>query len=247
MKFAIIADIHANLEALRGCLAHAGERGARRFAFLGDLVGYGADPAAVLEIVAEHASRGAVVVKGNHDEAVAGDKRGYFNEAAKAAIEWTRSALGAGQRELLASLPFVVREGDICFVHASAVAPERWEYVDSASAAERSAAAAAKPYTFCGHVHRQMLYGIGAQGRMVAFDPHPGVAIPVRANRAWLAIAGSAGQPRDGDPAAAYALADPQAQTITFHRVAYDNIAAARKIRRAGLPEALAWRVERGV
>ena len=202
---------------------------------------------AVLEIVAAHAARGAVVVKGNHDEAVAGAKREYFNEAARAAIDWTRSALGAGQRELLASLPLIVREADACFVHASAAAPQRWEYVDSASAAARSAAAAAKPYTFCGHVHRQMLYGVDAHGRMVAFDPHPGVAIPARANRAWLAIAGSVGQPRDGDPSAAYALADPEAGTITFHRVAYDNVAAARKIRRAGLPEALAWRVERGV
>jgi diadenosine tetraphosphatase ApaH/serine/threonine PP2A family protein phosphatase len=210
------------------------------------VVGYGADPAAVLDIVAEHAARGAVVVKGNHDEAVAGSKRGYFNETADTAIEWTRATLSGPQREMLSSFPLVVREGNACFVHASAAAPERWEYVDSAAAAERSAAAAAKPYTFCGHVHRQVLYGIDAHGRMVAFHPHPGVAIPVRANRAWLAIAGSVGQPRDGDPSAAYALADTDRQTITFHRVAYDSAAAARKIREAGLPETLAWRVERG-
>jgi diadenosine tetraphosphatase ApaH/serine/threonine PP2A family protein phosphatase len=201
----------------------------------------------VLEVVADHAARGAVVVKGNHDEAVVELKRGYFNETAAAAIGWTRAALGQAHKDFLASLPLVLNEAQVCFVHASAAAPERWEYVDSPAAAERSATAAARPYTFCGHVHRAMLYGADAHGRMVDFRPHPGVAIPVRASRAWLAIPGSAGQPRDGDPAAAYALFDPKAQAITFHRVAYDHQAAARKIRAAGLPEAIAYRVERGV
>lgn len=214
---------------------------------MGDLVGYGADPAAVLDVVAEHASRGAVVVKGNHDEAVVEVKRGYFNDTAAAAIGWTRANLGEAHKKFLASLPMVVNEAETCFVHASAAAPARWEYVDSSAAAERSAQSAARPYTFSGHVHRPALYGADARGRMVAFRPHPGVAIPVRSSRAWLAIPGSVGQPRDGDPAAAYALFDLQAQALTFHRVAYDHLAAARKIRAAGLPEAIAYRVERGV
>ena len=118
--------------------------------------------------------------------------------------------------------------------------------MDSAGAAERSASAAGRPYTFSGHVHRQMLYGAGASGRMVAFHPRAGITIPVRGNRAWLAIAGSVGQPRDGDPSAAYAVADLEAQEITFHRVPYDNVETARKVRAAGLPESLAWRVGRG-
>ena len=245
MVLALLADIHANLEALRSCLAHAGARGAGRFAFLGDLVGYGADPAAVLDIVGEHVARGAVVVKGNHDDAVSG-AGGYFNEAAAAAIAWTRAAITPGQRAFLESLPLCIREDAICFVHASAAAPRRWDYVDSAGAAERSALAAGTPYTFCGHVHHQVLYGEDARRRMIAFQPQAGVAIPVRPHRAWLAIVGSVGQPRDGNPAAAYALADLEANSITFHRVPYDNHAAARKIRAAGLPEMLAFRLERG-
>jgi diadenosine tetraphosphatase ApaH/serine/threonine PP2A family protein phosphatase len=243
---ALIADVHANLEALRACLAHAGERGAGRFAFLGDMVGYGADPGAVVDLVAQHAARGAIVVKGNHDEAAAEDHDRYFNEAAAAAIRWTRDALSADQKEFLAALPLLVRDGRACFVHASAAAPARWEYVDSPASAELSAGASATPYTFSGHVHRQTLYGVGANGRMVAFRPRAGVPIPMNANRAWLAIAGSVGQPRDGDPSAAYALADLDAQRITFHRVPYDNAEAARKVRAAGLPEALAYRLERG-
>ncbi len=246
MSLALLADIHSNLEALRSCLAHAQAQGARRYAFLGDLVGYGADPAAVLDIVAEHASRGAVVVKGNHDEAVVADG-GYLNESAAAAIAWTRGAISPAHRQFLESLPLCIREEAACLVHASADAPQRWDYVDSASAAEKSSRAAARPYTFSGHVHHQVLYGSDAQGRMIAFHPRAGVQIPISPLRAWLAIAGSVGQPRDGNAAACYALADMGAKSITFHRVAYDHHAAARKVRAAGLPEILAYRLERGI
>jgi len=246
MALALLADIHSNREALEACLAHARSRGAERFAFLGDLVGYGADPSAVVEIVAGEAARGAVVVKGNHDAAIA-RQDAYLNESARAAIDWSRTVLSPAHCEFLAALPLVVREEKVCFVHASAVAPERWSYVDSAGAAERSSHAAERPYTFSGHVHDQVLYGEDARGRMIAFAPQPGVAIPARPNRNWLALAGSVGQPRDGLPSAAYALVDLARGRITFHRVPYDNLAAAAKVRAAGLPEVLAYRLERGV
>jgi diadenosine tetraphosphatase ApaH/serine/threonine PP2A family protein phosphatase len=245
MVLALLADIHSNLEALEACLAHAQGRGASEFAFLGDLVGYGADPGAVIDIISGHASRGAVVVKGNHDAAISGSK-GYLNEAAAAAIVWSRRVLSPQHRAFLDELPLCVRRGPSCFVHASAASPERWDYIDSPGAAERSARAAATPYTFCGHVHEQVLYAQGIGHRMIAFRPQPAIAIPFGAHRAWLAIVGSAGQPRDGNPAACYTLADLEAKSITFHRVAYDNFAAARKIRAAGLPEILAYRLERG-
>ena len=245
MPIALLSDIHANLEALQACLAHARERGARRFAFLGDLVGYGADPAAVLDIVAEHAWRGAVVVKGNHDEAISGPTQ-YLNEAAAAAIAWSRTVLSAAHLAFLDQLRLCVLEEPACYVHASAAAPQRWDYVDSPGAAERSARAAGTAYTFSGHVHYQMLYGEDARGRMVGFEPRPGVVIPVRPRRAWLALVGSVGQPRDGNPAAAYAIADFESMSLTFHRVPYDHHAAARKVRAAGLPDSLAYRLERG-
>jgi len=246
MAIALLADIHSNLEALEACLAHARSRGVERFVFLGDLVGYGADPAAVVEIVAGFAERGAVVVKGNHDAAIA-RRDGYLNEAATAAIEWSRTALSPGHREFLESLPLIVREQDACFVHGSASMPERWNYVDSAGAAETCAQAAERPYTFCGHVHDQVLYGEDARGRMIRFVPRPGATVPASGRRKWLALAGSVGQPRDGNPSAAYVTADLPKGSITFHRVPYDNLAAAAKIRAAGLPEALAYRLERGV
>ncbi len=243
---ALLSDIHGNLEALNACLSHARGRGATRFAFLGDLVGYGADARGVVEVVVRYAAEGAVVLKGNHDEAIEGSG-GYFNEAARAAIEWARETLTPDQKRFLAALPLVVRQGEVCYVHASAAAPERWDYIDSPSAARRCADAAMLAYTFCGHVHDQVLYFEGAHGRMKEFRPVPGTPIPVRDHRRWVTIVGSVGQPRDRNPSAAYTLFDVERREVTFCRVGYDAGAAADKIRMAGLPGSLAIRVESGI
>jgi diadenosine tetraphosphatase ApaH/serine/threonine PP2A family protein phosphatase len=239
--FALLADIHANLEALDACLEHARHVGATRYAFLGDLVGYGADPQRVVETVMRHAAEGAVVVRGNHDAAVIKTEPGMSDGAAEAR-DWTRGALDAAARAWLGSLPLCVREDRFCFVHASAASPARWEYVDDAPRAQKSVDAAGTTYTFSGHVHHQALYFQATPGKMNKFLPVPGSAVPVPGHRRWLAIVGSAGQPRDGNPAAAYALFDIARETITFHRVPYDYLTAARKIRAAGLPDLLSWR-----
>ena len=246
MRIALLSDIHANLGALNACLRHAGDHGAQRFAFLGDFVGYGADPAEVMEIVVRYAAEGAVVLKGNHDQAV--EKiAGYFNDAAMAALDWARKMLSAEQKRFLASLPLVVRDGTVCYVHASAASPERWDYIDSPSAAKRCSEAAKASYTFCGHVHDQLLYFENPRGRMSEFRPVPSTAIPVRSHRRWVAIVGSVGQPRDRNPAAAYTLFDPALEQVTFYRVPYDAAASAERVRRCGLPESLAYRVELGI
>ena len=246
MPIALLSDVHSNLEALQACLRHARECGAARYAFLGDLVGYGADPQAAVGIVRRFAADGAIAVKGNHDEAM--EKRaGYMNDATRDSIEWTREALDGTHKGYLAELPLLVRDEDMCFVHAAAASPARWDYVDGPAAARRSAEAAQAAYVFCGHVHEQLLYFESAQGKWTPFRPTPGRAVPVSRRRRWLAIVGSVGQPRDGRATAAYALFDPQREQITFHRVPYDHLAAARKIRQAGLPEFHAFRVERGV
>jgi diadenosine tetraphosphatase ApaH/serine/threonine PP2A family protein phosphatase len=246
LLIALLSDIHANLEALEACLRHAKDRGVQRYAFLGDLVGYGADAAAVVDIVARHAGEGAVVLMGNHDQAV-DQSAAYFNDAAQAALDWARATLSAEQKRFLAALPLISRDGDVCYVHASAASPERWEYVDSPSAARRCADAAAASYTFCGHVHDQVLYFEGTGGRMKEFRPAAGTPIPVPGHRRWVAIVGSVGQPRDRNPSAAYALFDLAKRQVTFCRVAYDASTAAGKIRKAGLPGSLAVRVESGI
>jgi diadenosine tetraphosphatase ApaH/serine/threonine PP2A family protein phosphatase len=246
MKLALLADVHSNLEALEACLAHARGMGADRYAFVGDLVGYGADPAAVLEIVAAHADRGAVVVRGNHDAAVVDAKADTMHRAAEEAVAWTRARLSPAHLEFLAGLPLLVRDENRVFVHASADAPEQWNYVTDPLHAARSLDAAAASYVFSGHVHEPVLYYTGAAERPVAFKPIPAVPIPVPPRRRWLAIVGSAGQPRDGNTAACYAMLDAARATLTYQRVPYDWAAAAAKIRAAGLPERLALRLARG-
>lgn len=246
MKLALFADIHSNLEAITACLAHAQALGADRFAFLGDLVGYGADPVAVLELIQQYAADGAVVVLGNHDAAALGRPDGSLNSSAQAVIAWTKTQLGERQRAFLGGLPLCVRDDHILFVHASAVAPGQWIYITGANEAEKSMKAGDAGYIFCGHVHEQKLYFMGAHGRPMPFQPVPGTPIPTGKHRQWLAIVGSAGQPRDRDNKACYALADLARATLTFYRVPYDHGFAAQKIRSAGLPERLALRLERG-
>lgn len=246
MKLALFADIHSNLEALTACLAQAKALGAERYAFLGDLVGYGADPVAVLELIEQHASEGAVVVLGNHDAAALGRYVRGLSTSAQAAITWTQQRLGERQRTFLAGLPLTVREENIVFVHASAAAPEHWTYVTGARQAAQSMQAANTGLVFCGHVHEQRLYYMGADAQPMPFRPVAGTPIPTGKHRQWLAIVGSAGQPRDRNPAACWALADLERARLTFFRVAYDHASAAGKIRSAGLPERLALRLERG-
>jgi diadenosine tetraphosphatase ApaH/serine/threonine PP2A family protein phosphatase len=242
---ALLSDIHSNIEALEACLRHARENGAERFAFLGDLVGYGADPQAVVDLIEKYAAEGSVVVKGNHDAAVEASDA-YMNEDAAEAISWTRGALSDRGKAFLAQLPLCVKDGAVCYVHASADNPAEWPYVDGLEAAVASIVAAQTAYTFSGHVHDQALYFLLPTGKISLFRPTPGSPVPVPPHRRWLAIVGSVGQPRDRNPAAAYALFDEAKATITFHRIPYDNAAAARKIRAAGLPESLAWRLETG-
>lgn len=245
VRAALFADIHGNLAALEACLRDARARGAERFVFLGDLVGYGPDPAAVVDLL--RAIPGAIVVKGNHDEAIAVEpKTRDLNDIAYAVVAWTRQALSPEQRAYLASLPLIVREDEQCFVHASADRPERWEYVADAAAAKRSLDAAGCPYVFSGHVHDPVLYFTTPAGKTVEFRPTPGSPVPAPARRRWLAIPGSVGQPRDGNPKAAYALFDRDGETMTFFRVPYDHAAVGARIRTLGLPALLAERLERG-
>lgn len=214
---------------------------------MGDLVGYGADPVAVLELIEAHAEKGAIVLLGNHDAAALGDDVRGLNAQASVSAAWTRRQLRKRQHAFLRSLPLAVRDEERLFVHASAAVPERWTYVSGPRQATLSLQATDAAAVFCGHVHEQRLYFMSAAERATPFRPTPGAPVPMGRQHRWLAVVGSAGQPRDRNAAAAYALADLARQRITFFRVPYDFEAAAQKIRRAGLPERLARRLERGV
>jgi len=248
VKLALLSDLHANLRAFEACVAHARAAGATRFAFLGDLVGYGAEPAAVLERVMGLAADGAIVLRGNHDDAARqapAQERTTEDQSAR----WTHARLAPAHQDFLSGLPLTALEADTLLVHASAHEPQQWNYVDRPPLAERCLEAARAHWgarrVFCGHVHEQRLYYRGADGRLLAFAPAPGVALPLAAHREWVALVGSVGQPRDGDPRAMYALLDAAAGRLAFHRVAYDHAGAAAAVRAAGLPEGFAQRLER--
>jgi diadenosine tetraphosphatase ApaH/serine/threonine PP2A family protein phosphatase len=245
MKLALLADIHANIEALEACLADAAARGAQRLVFLGDLVGYGADPEAVVARVRPFADAGAVVLRGNHDEAARLGPRGFSKLAAEA-MGWTQSRLDDETKGWLAGLPLTHAEEDRLYVHADASDPEAWHYVTDATAARRSLEATTARLTFCGHTHTPALFGLTATGKLAPHTPAPDAPIPLLQPRRWLAVLGAVGQPRDGNPAACYGLLDTAAAECAWVRVPYDVAGAAAKIRAAGLPMALAERLARG-
>ncbi len=242
MLTAIFADIHSNREAFDACLADARRRGAEHFAFLGDLVGYGADPGYVVDRVAEFREAGALVVQGNHDAAIAIPQEN-MNSYARAALDWTRDKLNAAQKDFLAGLPLTAESGETLFVHAEAYNPTHWTYISRASEAERSMRSTDKRVTISGHIHRPHLYHMTPHKPSSCFVPQADVPILLAKSHKWHAILGSVGQPRDEIPSAAYAIYDDRSALLTFQRAPYDIERAARKIKAAGLPAILSARL----
>ncbi len=246
-RIGLFADLHSNLEAFEACISKAEELGVTRMVFLGDLVGYNADPVALIDRIGDLvASKKAIAILGNHDEAIFKDTRNQMNASANAAIEWTKSQLNDSHVQFLKNLPLIVHEDNICFVHASAHNPGDWNYVTDSMSAWRCTQNSGKSYTFVGHAHEQALFYQSAVGKLIRFAPHPGDEIPVLQHRQWVGVVGSLGQPRDGNPEACFAVFEPSAQVLTFHRVPYDHFLAAEKVRLAGLPESLANRLITG-
>jgi len=246
MKLALITDLHANRDAVEAVMVHSATQGAQRLAFLGDLVGYGPEPSWVVDFVMEHVRQGAIAVMGNHDCAVVAGPPPTMAPQAREVIDWTRRQLDKEQLTFLSRLPMSVRDADRLFVHANAFAPDQWAYVVNRMEAIRSLHSTESRFTFCGHVHEPKLFHLASSGKAGEFVPVPGVPIPLSPQRQWLAIPGSTGQPRDGNPAACYAMFDIATSNLTFHRVPYDHEAVAAKVLAAGLPERLAARLING-
>jgi len=242
---AIFTDIHGNREALEACLARARHHPIDRYVFLGDLVGYGADPGFVIDTVQDFASRGAIALLGNHDSAAIGNAEN-MNDVATLAIEWTRQQLNDDQRNFLKRLPLIAEDSDRLYVHASAATPASWDYVLDERGASRSLMATQAVVTFCGHTHLPALFFMTAAAKIGSFEPGAGVAMPLNPQRRWVAVIGAVGQPRDRNSAACYALYDDGPRTLTYMRVPYDVNTAAQKIRDAGLPSFLAARLALG-
>ena len=238
MRVALLSDIHANLVALEAVLAAVGAVDA--VWVTGDTVGYGPDPADVLALLRE---RRATLVQGNHDRAVAtGDGLDLFHDRAADAARMHAAWLSAEDRDALAALPTVIREERFTLCHGSLRDP-LWEYVTTRAEAQATIALATTPYTCCGHTHVPAMF-VTEGARMRAFTPTAEKPYPLGVGT--LLNPGSVGQPRDGDPRAAYAILD-DGGSVTFYRASYQIDETQRRIRSRGLPEMFADRLAFGV
>ncbi|MHC4820145.1 MAG: metallophosphoesterase family protein [Planctomycetota bacterium] len=236
MRYAVISDIHSNLEALEAVLADAEEQGIDQYLSTGDIVGYGADPVACLERV-----RGLdpLVVAGNHDWAVAGRlSLDFFNAYAKDAVVWTRERLTKDDLQWLHDLPLTARTEHITLVHATVANPEHFDYLLTAYDASLSLKALESPLCFVGHSHVPITF---ADNGALTFSFAS--RIELKGMLKAIVNAGSVGQPRDGNPHASYGVYDTDGHIIDVRRVEYDVSAAARKIAAAGLPSVLGERL----
>ena len=245
MRAAVISDIHSNRQALETVLGAVDEVGVDQVWCLGDMVGYGADPDACTALVRE---RSSLCLVGNHDLAVLGALDiSTFSEAAAAAVEWTRENVSDETLEFLASVEPDAARGEVHLSHASPRDPV-WEYVLSTDQADAGLDAQEERIGLIGHSHIALFFvraAAKARGHTQGAQAADGAELEI-ADGEWLLNPGSVGQPRDGDPHAAWLELDTERWLARYHRVGYDIEAAAAAIRAAGLPEVLAERLEVG-
>ena len=246
MRYLVLTDIHANLEALDACLVDARSRGYDKTLVLGDLVGYGADPNAVIERI--RSLKPMAIVRGNHDKVASGlEQAEGFNAVAKSAAKWTLDVLQPEYREWLAALPegpiYIDELVEIC--HGSPFNEDA--YIFDELDAVRALKTSSRPLCLFGHTHYPVTFELSAD----AFD----TLVPTTASVAelwlkegakYLVNPGSVGQPRDGDPRAAYAIVDTRRRCVELLRLTYPVEGAQDKVIRAGLPEVLAQRLAVG-
>jgi predicted phosphodiesterase len=239
MKHAVIADIHGNLEAFGVVLKDAQEQKCTHYTCVGDVVGYGANPKECLDIVRE---MGMPCVKGNHDEFCSSeDDLEGFNPHAAEAVTWTRKQLSPDDRQWLRDLKYVRLVASFSMVHATLDGPQRWGYVFDKLMAAASFTYQNTAVCFFGHTHVPVAFvrdSVVRGGTYSKFRVEPG--------RKYFVNVGSVGQPRDGNPRAAYVIYDLEEGTIELRRLDYDIPKAQQKILAAGLPERLATRLALG-
>jgi diadenosine tetraphosphatase ApaH/serine/threonine PP2A family protein phosphatase len=245
LRVAVLSDVHSNQPALETVLAAIDEAGVEELWCLGDVVGYGAQPDACAELIRERCD---VCLVGNHDLAVLGGLDiSSFSEAAATAVEWTREQASEGTLEFLRGLePGGSREG-VGLFHASPRDPV-WEYVLSIDQAEAGLDLQEERVGLIGHSHVSLFFcqpDEAKPGETQGAQAGDGALLNLESG-SWLLNPGSVGQPRDGDPRAAWLELDTEEWTAHFHRVPYDVATAAETILAAGLPSQLAERLEAG-
>lgn len=241
MKYAILSDVHGNLEAFQAVLKDLTQEKVDQTFFLGDSVGYGADPNQCIELLQ---GLTPFAVTGNHDWATVGlIEYSYFNPLAKTAIEWTTKELTVSHQEFLKKLPLMQNHHNLTLVHATPYKPAEWDYIFSSQEASLSFQHHEQQICFIGHSHVPIAFEQDEEGKTYALtdttftlsDPHR-----------YIINVGSVGQPRDGDPRAAYGIYNRDDSHFTLKRIPYNIEYAQKKIIEAGLPHFLALRLALG-
>jgi diadenosine tetraphosphatase ApaH/serine/threonine PP2A family protein phosphatase len=246
MRYLVLTDIHANLEALDACTADARARGFDRTLVLGDVVGYGADPNAVIGRV--QALDPVAIVRGNHDKVAAGlEWAEGFNHVARSAAHWTLDVLTPEHRAWLANLPEgpAIVDDLIEICHGSPFDEDA--YIFNELDAARALGVARRPLCIFGHTHHPVTFVL-CNGALDSLEPSAAAEaqVPLVDGSKYLLNPGAVGQPRDGDPRAAYAIVDEERKRVELYRLPYAIDATQDKVVKAGLPEVLAQRLAVG-
>ncbi len=244
MRYAIIADIHANLAAFKAVLEDIEIQGSvDKLWCLGDVVGYGPDPHECIELLRQ---TNHVCVAGNHDWAATGKiDTGNFNTAAAEAAHWTAEHLTRSDVSYLANLPLVIEEEEFTLVHGSPREPI-WEYVISVGIARENFSRFKSPYCLVGHSHIPQIFSLDEDGNCSASRFSRNIKLVLGINR-LIINPGGVGQPRDGNPQASYAIYDSEAKTVRLRRVPYDIASTQDKMVKSGLPMRLVARLSYGM
>jgi diadenosine tetraphosphatase ApaH/serine/threonine PP2A family protein phosphatase len=241
MRYAIISDIHSNLEALNRVLLEIEKRKIDKIMCLGDLVGYGPNPNECIEIVGEIADK---VIAGNHDYGCLYEEElQYFNSAAREVCEWTGRILTVRSKKYLQGLDLKERESDFLMVHSSPGVPKEWIYITSVSVAVMEFNNFDEKICFVGHTHIPVTF----TERGGKYGVIEASMFEIKPNMRYIINVGSVGQPRDGDKRASFCIYDTATRIIEIIRVAYEIESVQRKMRDIGLPDFLIERLALGI
>ena len=240
MRYAVFSDIHSNLEAFRALLDAFAEIKIDHYLFLGDIVGYGADPKGCIALLRQ---LNPVMVAGNHDwAAVDLTDIDYFNEWAKAAVLWTKENISENDRLFLKQMILVKESESFCLVHGTLNHPEKFDYMSDGERASKTFYLLGKQVCFVGHSHCPGVFV--DDGEKLSY--HEPKKLLLKKEYRYIINAGSVGQPRDRDPMACFCIYDESEQSVEFRRIPYDISEAQKKILEAGLPRILADRLALG-
>ncbi len=240
MRYAVLSDVHSNLEAFEAVLESLGQSNIDTYLFIGDIVGYGANPK---ECIAALRRLDPVSVAGNHDWAPVGlMDTDYFNEAAMSAVFWTKDNISESDGLFLSGLELIKEVENYCLVHGTLDHPQEFDYMTDGYRAMKTFSLLRQNICFVGHSHRP---GVFVEDEEKIYYQEPRV-LRLKEGKRYIVNDGSVGQPRDGDPRACFCIYDENSSTIEFRRVPYNVSLAQKKIIQAGLPRVLAERLAVG-